>query len=1677
MSSMIKILSFNISHYNYSLCVNQVPLIKSLLLEVAFAEDTAELYGKDLCVTIRSTPEIFYPYQRRICISADGRCDVSGIELEMRPRIMETLTQPQKCTLDITVKDRHDVFGSLSFNIDLQPYYCWSGFSCMPEYLCSLVTPSQPQIQDIVASAYELLRTQGELPITDGYDKKNINKVFAVTRAIYDSIRALKITYNITKTDYLSKCVSLQTSEMLLRRMIGSSLDISMVFAACLENLGLNPFITVFRNHALIGCFLSDLSFTNPVTENFDELMSMGTGPRRVLFLMEPTSMANGMSIDFENSCRMAKEYCEKNAAQFTAIVDIKAARIAGVKPIPNRIAENGRLVFDRSSTENEDFFSDWVDINDENIDAAEREINKLKSEIFDFSENNPLINADFKNVVGLAYNGNIDSFASKLLKPTTLIPSPFSENTESFLPDQRYAILQRSLHELNEKEDETATFCSENKLKKRLYSIYNITSCDRYYRYYTYVSFYYAKWKSPDSSNIIYTPMFFFPCELSGSPDGYKLRLLTDNAILNPVFLEKIKRLFTVNFVTLAKIPAREILTRREYIFSLISSAVNGKINIKFIPYVSLSAHDLSSFSDYTHLTKNAVSSSLSSALIMGKKAVPASNDTANADNDSIFALNMPCPLEPDRFQKNAVYRASENSTSFISGGINSGKTRTAADIIFNMLYKSKTVLYVGGTPNACADMEKYLEKLGLCDHTLYLRPYAPDLSSAFEPGKIPEKRPSELYIKAQRLMQKKNEISAYYRALHKKQKTGFDLYQNVMQYEKYKNSKFCIPFTPAFIKSLDEDKVISALRQVSELTKVIKECGQPYRHPLAKIGKKTFSYEIKAQAVTLINSYKAALESFLDCQDELCELMYIEFELLREDQSSSLERLTDILQNEFDFLPASIFDSKCKNTLNRLHNVIDKAERRLSSSEKIFRLFDEHVLDIDASQLLEEYKASLPTFVIKRNSTQKRILNILKNHLKDGETLAHDALADTLYSLVHYAQYTSEIAADAADFKELFGVDMFVRDTICERAALTKLQSIYKVCEEYILHIDNICRRECVPEDIIPVQTSVICEFSQKPDIYKRKFGEYKKLRAELAQAENTLVKFLAIDIYSLKDKMAIKWYEYVYAWTTELEQGIDGLKSWCEYLNVRDNALALGLESAVTMLENTDMTQDEFRHAFLKGFFKASCEYILSVEQVFSTFSQESCRSACDDLWELITQLDKLLIEDMAIKLRTDYRDYHNRHISDSEEKAYIYSKDMNELFASNLELLQKRFPVVVSYGSAINAYIAEDTVFDCLIIDDVHAIPYYSLLNLISRAKKTVFLGMETMEEKTLFSAPAAYSLIGRGAAYSPASLYSRLVKADIPMCKLEYKYDTRQDLACLVSEVFSLHQEHAIPAAKQREINIIPINGVYERRGTLVNFAEATSVTEELKNLATEETVAVCAFTRPQAALIRQMWDNIGKNMDNVKIFAIEDFPSAAFDRVFVSTTFSTGGAVGTLPFNPAQLAGDNYKLRLNSLLSSARSSLTVITALTENSLDDLEPYTDSLYALKRFVKFIYDKCTYFAPAKTGEFDKCSIKSEICEFLQKLGYETVQNLGSSELKVDVAVRNPNGDGFILGILLDNYCGYYSDVYTSEMLIPKILKENGWNTLRIFTNEWYENYNKQLEKISGILEALK
>ena len=106
-----------------------------------------------------------------------------------------------------------------------------------------------------------------------------------------------------------------------------------------------------------------------------------------------------------------------------------------------------------------------------------------------------------------------------------------------------------------------------------------------------------------------------------------------------------------------------------------------------------------------------------------------------------------------------------------------------------------------------------------------------------------------------------------------------------------------------------------------------------------------------------------------------------------------------------------------------------------------------------------------------------------------------------------------------------------------------------------------------------------------------------------------------------------------------------------------------------------------------------------------------------------------------------------------------------------------------------------------------------------------------------------------------------------------------------------------------------------------------------------------------------------------------------------------------------------------------------------------------------------------------------------IADDICDRLAKLGYQTDRNIGKSGFKVDIGVVSPSDPGkYCLGILLDGKSYAEAGTTTSrEISQISVLKGFGWNVVRIWSLEWWENpdlvISQCIEKIDAAENASK
>jgi very-short-patch-repair endonuclease len=75
------------------------------------------------------------------------------------------------------------------------------------------------------------------------------------------------------------------------------------------------------------------------------------------------------------------------------------------------------------------------------------------------------------------------------------------------------------------------------------------------------------------------------------------------------------------------------------------------------------------------------------------------------------------------------------------------------------------------------------------------------------------------------------------------------------------------------------------------------------------------------------------------------------------------------------------------------------------------------------------------------------------------------------------------------------------------------------------------------------------------------------------------------------------------------------------------------------------------------------------------------------------------------------------------------------------------------------------------------------------------------------------------------------------------------------------------------------------------------------------------------------------------------------------------------------------------------------------------------------------------------------------------------------VGFSEYRIDMAVKHPKLNGlFVLGIECDGHTYHKAKtVRERDRLRKSVLNDMGWNTYRIWSREWVNNYKSESDKL--------
>jgi hypothetical protein len=178
------------------------------------------------------------------------------------------------------------------------------------------VTPHDPAVLDLIASsrAYIARGRMAGYNKSTGDSKAIARHVRAQAQAVFRALQKSGISYVgslFVMGEYVGQAQRLRLPRETLHLKSANCMDVSLVFASAMENLGMEPLVIIVPGHAFAG-------------------VRLGPKAEDILFV-DLTVLPRG---SFENAIARAQSWIRKTPQEEVLTVDIASTRVLGVYPL-----------------------------------------------------------------------------------------------------------------------------------------------------------------------------------------------------------------------------------------------------------------------------------------------------------------------------------------------------------------------------------------------------------------------------------------------------------------------------------------------------------------------------------------------------------------------------------------------------------------------------------------------------------------------------------------------------------------------------------------------------------------------------------------------------------------------------------------------------------------------------------------------------------------------------------------------------------------------------------------------------------------------------------------------------------------------------------------------------------------------------------------------------------------------------------------------------------------------------------------------------------------------------------------------------------------------------------------------------------------------------------------------
>lgn len=1706
---------------------NDVPLIADLVI----ANPTDETF-ENLVLELTTEPEIIAPRRWTIDrLSAGSDLRIKDRHVPLPGAKLAELTERQRGEAVLRLTRGDELIDEARFALQALARNEWGGANTMPELLAAFVAPNDPAIEAVIKQASEVLRRAGKNPAIDGYQSRKRTRVYEIASAIWSAVAAKRLTYSEPPASFERQGQKVRTPSHVWESGLATCLDTTVLFAAALEQAGLNALVAFTEGHALCGVFLQPQTLQAVTTDEAADLRRRMDLDELVVF--ETTLVTNEPPARFKQAIDAGKRrVAEAVEDEFVYGLDIKRARAQQITPLASQAAaaiagpgEPVEMIEALDAAPDLPGFDLGVD-DTSPPDTPQTRLDQWKRSLLDLTKRNRLLNLKPSRTAIRIECPDPGRLEDKLAGEETIKIIPrmsLGEGRDEAMhvartgDDLRVKFAEDALER-----NEVVADLESKDLETGLVQLYRKARSDIQEggANTLYLALGFLRWKqSPDETRSYRAPLLLKPVKLErrSVASGVKLRTHENEPVFNMTLLEMLRQEYDLRIPDLdGELPTDESGVDVARIWNTVRRAVRDMPGFEVTEEVVLSTFSFAKYlmwKDLDERTDQLKQSPLVKHLVEHpREPYPASASVLRTDqlDDEIDPAELFMPLPADSSQIAAVHASAKGGDFVLEGPPGTGKSQTIANIIAHNLALGRRVLFVSEKMAALEVVYERLKDAGLGDFCLELHSNRANKREVIDQlaktwTNRTTRTPGEWSEQARQVKALRDDLNALVKALHTPGASGVTARAAIARSVAWSDVHRVRLDWPG---GLDDDPVRSK-EQWTDLLDLADRLSSAFEAVSAADQDALSLIEADDWSLAWQGEVAAGAGRLADCADALETALRAFEDKLGLAPADATAARAGALAGLARVLPAA-----CDHDLGfalapeaRAH--FDAAERGLEAL-KAYRL--------NKGELSTDYedKAVRAAPVADWSAGWSRakagppVIGPLQAWLLKGAAAKQAGLAKrpdlardlpVLEAMQANLAHLDKAGADLPAGFDWKGLD---QDIDAAREKLDAGRSVNAA----MLALSSSA------EDLAAVREALRLRLVEgrellSPGAPLRRCGE-----AQLTAYDRFTE---ARDVFAAKAETGAMSEARPLAGLAEQGRAIVALQPklqrWALLNRAKREAREHRIGVLVEAIETGTVAHADARETLRTAYSFWLAERFIDARDPLKRFSAPDHERKIERFRKLDQELSDMAADYIRARLSGEIPSPDDvtrksgygvlRHQMQLQRPRIA----VRELISQMGEAVGQLTPCLMMSPLSVSQFLsAGDQMFDLVVFDEASQITVPDAVGAIARGRTAIVVGDPKQMPPTNFFNKSANNGDGDGADGDGEDLESILdeaLAASVKHHRLTGHYRSRHE--SLIA--FSNHRYYegdlvTYPSCETRQsaVSFRQVDGLYMKGKGRTNPPEAKAVVAEIvRRLRDPElsrlSIGVVAMNAEQQRLIENLLDDERRADPSLE----EHFGDTAHEPVFVKNLETVQGdardviliTVGygpdtpgakTMSMNFGPLNKQGGERRLNVAITRATTEVVIFASFSPEMIDLTRTSARALRDLRHYLEFAER-----GPAALGEavasigglddYDS-DFERRVAERLRARGWDVRTQIGVSKFRVDLGVVHPDRPGvFLAGIECDGATYHSSPTARDRDRVRQAILENlGWALVRIWSTDFFIDPDGTLETVCARLEAI-